>query len=124
MRSMSVPDQANIKTPREKPEKSHQKNLRAVSERHLPATSSGPTRERARSKDSEKENIPASNLNSMDSSSTNSPTESSSTVTYSSSGNPAKSMALTDALSADKSLKDSLDLDIENVSIVSINVIF
>ncbi|XP_059161498.1 S phase cyclin A-associated protein in the endoplasmic reticulum-like isoform X2 [Physella acuta] len=117
MRSMSVPDQANIKTPREKPEKSHQKNLRAVSERHLPATSSGPTRERACSKDSEKENIPASNLNSMDSSSTNSPTESSSTVTYSSSVNPAKSMALTDALSADKSLKDSLDLDIENVSI-------
>lgn len=58
MRSLSVPDNANTKTTTEK-QSSYGKSqtLRAVSERHLPGSELG-VRERTRSKDSEKENIP------------------------------------------------------------------
>ncbi|CAL1531856.1 unnamed protein product [Lymnaea stagnalis] len=138
MRSMSVPDQANIKIPCHKPEKQAKKSLRAVSERHLPATHGG-AHERACSKDSEKENIPVNKDSGESISSvTNTASDSSNTLTYSSSVTPAKSMALTHALSTDKSMaltnalstgkalalthvlstdkafKDALDLDLEN----------
>ena len=58
MRSLSVPDNGNTKTPAEKQSSNgKQQTLRAVSERHLSGSELS-TRERNHSKDSEKENIP------------------------------------------------------------------
>ncbi|KAH9488551.1 hypothetical protein Btru_061807, partial [Bulinus truncatus] len=114
MRSMSVPDQAN-KNVKHEPDKAQPKSLRAISERNLPAADT-PQRERACSKDSEKENIPTSQGESVDSisSSTNSPFDSSITVTNSGSITPAKSMAVSQVISVDKILKESLELDLDN----------
>lgn len=125
MRSLSVPDQANIKGPKEKQPNPSQKTLRAVSERYLPA-SEYPAHERAHSKDSEKENIPVSGGDSVESipSSTNTASDSSTTLTYSSSVTPAKSMALSQITSPDKSMKDTLDLDLEIEKVSTLVIIF
>ncbi|KAK7009489.1 S phase cyclin A-associated protein in the endoplasmic reticulum-like isoform X1 [Biomphalaria glabrata] len=113
MRSMSVPDQGNNIVNQET-SKAQAKTLRAISERHLPATEPQ-QRERACSKDSEKENIPeclGESVNSI-SSSANSPSDSSSTATNSSSTAPAKSLDISQVISVDKVLKESLELDLD-----------
>ncbi|XP_012935798.1 S phase cyclin A-associated protein in the endoplasmic reticulum [Aplysia californica] len=59
MRSLSVPDQANVKALKNKEDKTQTNTLRAVSEKHLLEAA---VRERTHSKDSEKENVPETNV--------------------------------------------------------------
>ncbi|BFZ01533.1 hypothetical protein BsWGS_04572 [Bradybaena similaris] len=115
MRSLSVPDKANVKGQKDKQPAPSQKSLRAVSERHLPA-SEYPTLERTHSKDSEKENIPVNVGSSIESivSHTNTASDSSTTLTYGSSVTPAKSIGSSHLTSSDDiNIKDSLELDLE-----------
>lgn len=116
IRSLSVPDKANVKGQKDKQPAPSQKSLRAVSERHLPA-SEYPTLERAHSKDSEKENIPVNVGSSIESIVSHTNTDSSATLTFGSSVTPAKSIGSSHLTSSDDiNIKDSLELDLEKVS--------
>ena len=115
MRSLSVPDNSNTKTPTEKQSSSGEpKTLRAVSERHLPGSELS-TRERTHSKDSEKENIPTIKDESDAERMPVTPTESStptSSLPKSISSSPSKPVEALPDLSLDKVSKTALELDL------------
>ncbi|KAK3743773.1 hypothetical protein RRG08_043505 [Elysia crispata] len=121
MRSLSVPDNGNTKTPAEKQSSNgKQQTLRAVSERHLSGSELS-TRERNHSKDSEKENIPTIKDECDAEKMSVTPAESltpTPLLPKSITSSPTKPVEALPEASLDKVSKTSLELDLTDLDLV------